>query len=155
MQHPGILLGNTIKDQGRTQKKFAFLVGKKVSEVNELIKGKRNITIQWDYLLHNVFGDPIKYWLQMQIDYDYEQFLATENLSNRVEENISKEETFDENIIEEDVPNNIPEEIDVWDLDPSSSIDVEEVPLSKEKIIDKSTAEDNQRKEKQQIFRDF
>ena len=44
---------------------------KKVSEVNELLKWKRNITIQRDYLLHQTLWTPIKYWILKQIDYDY------------------------------------------------------------------------------------
>lgn len=48
-----------------------------MSEINELIKGKRNITLAWDYLLSQFFQTELKYWLGRQIDYDYEQFLAT------------------------------------------------------------------------------
>ena len=79
MQHPWIILGNTIKEQGRTQKKFAFLVWKKGSELNELIKGKRNITIQRDYLLHKTLHTPMKHWLNLQIEYDYQQLLASQS----------------------------------------------------------------------------
>lgn len=75
--HPWLLLWTTIKQQGRTQKQFALLVWKKVSEVNELIKGKRNITIQWDYLLHKVLWTPPKHRIDLQRDYDYEIFLSS------------------------------------------------------------------------------
>lgn len=71
MIHPGRYLANQIKERNRTQKQFADLIGKKVSEVNELINGKRNITIQWDILLSLVFDDPERKWIQMQNDYDY------------------------------------------------------------------------------------
>jgi plasmid maintenance system antidote protein VapI len=76
MHHPWTLLATRIKEQGRTQKQFALLAWKKVSEVNELIKGKRNITIPWDYLFHTIFETPLKYWILLQIDYEYELFLA-------------------------------------------------------------------------------
>ncbi len=58
-----------------TQKQLAFLVNKKVSEINELIKGKRKMTIQWDYLLSQALHTPEKYWISQQIDYDYQQYL--------------------------------------------------------------------------------
>ncbi|MEI8092212.1 MAG: hypothetical protein WCG98_08765 [bacterium] len=47
-------------------------MGKKVSEVNELIKGKRNITIQRDILLATVFDDEPKKWIGLQMEYDYQ-----------------------------------------------------------------------------------
>ena len=42
-----------------------------MSEVNELINGKRNITIVWDMILALVFDDPEKKWINLQNDYDY------------------------------------------------------------------------------------
>ena len=71
MIHPGRYLANEIKQRKRTQKQFADLLGKKVSEVNELINGKRNITIQRDLLLATVFDHPEHKWIRLQNDYDY------------------------------------------------------------------------------------
>lgn len=71
MLHPGRYIAEQIKSRGRTQKQFADIVGKKVSEVNELINGKRNITILWDMSLALVFDDPEKKRLNLQNDYDY------------------------------------------------------------------------------------
>ncbi len=71
MLHPGRYISEQIKSRGRTQKQFADLLGKKVSEVNEVINGKRNITIQWDMALALLFDDPEKKRLNLQNDYDY------------------------------------------------------------------------------------
>lgn len=71
MIHPGRHLANKLKEYNRTQKQFADLLGKKVSEVNELINGKRNITIQRDILLAVVFDEPEWAWIKLQNDYDY------------------------------------------------------------------------------------
>jgi plasmid maintenance system antidote protein VapI len=71
MIHPGWHLSNKIKELGRTQKQFADLLGKKVSEVNELINGKRNITIWWDILLAVIFDQEEGRRIKMQNDYDY------------------------------------------------------------------------------------
>ncbi len=69
--HPWQYLQQRLKEKGRTQKDFARLLGKKVSEVNELIKGKRNITVQWDILLSTLFGDEEQKWCRLQLAYDY------------------------------------------------------------------------------------
>ena len=71
IEHPWIELQVLIKEKWLTQKAFAFTLWKKISEVNELLKWKRNITIQWDYLLHQALWTPMKYWITKQIDYDY------------------------------------------------------------------------------------
>jgi len=71
LEHPWIELQLLIKEKWLTQKAFASILWKKVSEINELLKGKRNITIQRDYLLHQTLWTPIKYWIFKQIDYDY------------------------------------------------------------------------------------
>lgn len=59
------------------------MMGKKISEVNELIKGKRNITIQWDILLSIVFADPEKKWITLQNEYDY--IITKEHMAAKIE----------------------------------------------------------------------
>ena len=71
MIHPGRHLSNKLKEHNRTQKQFADILGKKVSEVNELINGKRNITIQRDMLLALLFDQPEGEWIKLQNEYDY------------------------------------------------------------------------------------
>ena len=72
-----------LQDLGFTQKSFSEQIGKRVSEINELIKWKRNITIGWDYILSNFFHTEYKYWILKQVDYDYEQFLAEMDLKEQ------------------------------------------------------------------------
>ena len=62
-----------IEELWLTQKAFSVKIGKKSSEINELIKWKRKITIAWDILLSKVFHTPEKYWIYKQIDLDYEE----------------------------------------------------------------------------------
>ena len=71
IEHPWSELQVLIKEKWLTQKAFSSVLWKKVSEVNELLKWKRNITIQRDYLLHQTLWTPIKYWILKQVDYDY------------------------------------------------------------------------------------
>ena len=72
MIHPWKDLLIEIKGRNWTQKYFSLLLWKKVSEVNELIKWKRNVTIQRDLLLSNVLWSEERYRLWKQIDYDYD-----------------------------------------------------------------------------------
>ena len=72
-----------LQDLGVTQKSFSEQIGKRVSEINELIKWKRNITIGWDYILSDFFHTEYKYWILKQVDYDYEQFLAEMDLKEQ------------------------------------------------------------------------
>ena len=85
IEHPWIELQVLIKEKWLTQKAFSSILWKKVSEVNELLKWKRNITIQRDYLLHQTLWTPIKYWILKQIDYDYSllDIEETDDLSSR------------------------------------------------------------------------
>lgn len=78
-QHPWKILKELLKSKSLTQRQFAQLIWKKVSEVNELINSKRNITVQWDILLSHFLWTEPKYWLNLQNDYDYE--LAQESFN--------------------------------------------------------------------------
>ena len=78
-EHPGKLLVKYLNQQWRTQKAFSLHIGKKVSEINELLKGKRYITIVWDLIFSQVFQTAQKFWVLKQLDYDYQQALAKEN----------------------------------------------------------------------------
>ena len=81
IEHPWTELQVLIKEKWLTQKAFSSILWKKVSEVNELLKWKRNITIQRDYLLHQTLWTPMKYWILKQVDYDY-SLLDIEESSN-------------------------------------------------------------------------
>lgn len=100
--HPGEKIQAELKDRGWTQRQFAFLLWKKVSEVNELIKWKRNITVQWDILLSHILWTPRKYWLDLQNEYDYElvekdfDFEKIKNQNLVVEKKEEKIHTFSE-----------------------------------------------------------
>ena len=79
--HPGKKIQEELKDRGWTQRQFAFLLWKKVSEVNELIKWKRNITVQRDILLSHVLWTSRKYRLDLQNEYDYNLFESDFDIS--------------------------------------------------------------------------
>ena len=75
IENPWTILQLFLWEAGYTQKAFSVKIGKKVSEINELIKGKRKFTLAWDFLLSKTLGTPQKFWILKQIDYDYQALL--------------------------------------------------------------------------------
>jgi len=69
--HPGRYILQELKSKGRTQKEFSQLIGKKISELNELINGKRNVTILRDMLLSAAFDNEEGKRVNMQNKYDF------------------------------------------------------------------------------------
>jgi plasmid maintenance system antidote protein VapI len=79
--HPGKKIQEELKNRGWTQRQFAFLLWKKVSELNELIKWKRNVTVHRDILLSHVLWTSRKYWLDLQNEYEYSLIEADFDIS--------------------------------------------------------------------------
>jgi len=99
-QHPGKILQQELTKRWLTQKQFATMIGKKISEVNELIKGKRNITVQRDILLSIIFYHPEQKWIKLQIDYDYQTTKA--NMAPKIQELFSHQKKTKEHEVFED-----------------------------------------------------
>lgn len=98
--HPWQLLQQELTSRWLTQKVFASMIGKKISEVNELIKWKRNITVQRDILLSIVFGDPEQKWIKLQNDYDY--IITKASMSQKIQEIFSHQKKSKEHEVFED-----------------------------------------------------
>jgi len=139
MQHPWIELQNIIKEKWLTQRAFSTILWKKISEVNELLKWKRNITIQWDYLLHQALWTPIKYRILKQIDYEYSLILPSSFEWKINEETLT--ESDKEEIIKEK------EEIQIEHISESNQNNQENINTDEEI--------DNDRLERARIFRSF
>ena len=93
MKSLGRELLEKIEELWLTQKAFSAKIGKKSSEINELIKWKRKITIAWDILLSKVLNTPEKYWIYRQIDLDYEQIKQALQDENNNDKNILPDES--------------------------------------------------------------
>ncbi len=100
IQHPGQLLQQELTKRWLTQKVFANMIGKKISEVNELIKGKRNITVQRDILLSIVFDDPEQKRIKLQNNFDYG--VAKANMTQKTQEILSKKKKTKEHEVFKD-----------------------------------------------------
>ncbi len=67
--HPGEILREEIEYRGVTQTKLANELGVKVSLLNELINGKRDITIEYALMLEAALGIDADFWINLQNDY--------------------------------------------------------------------------------------
>ena len=116
--------------------------------MNELIKGKRKITLQRDYLLHTVLGTPVKYWILLQIDYDYEQFLATLPPSDATSPALEAALPTDDDTFTNDTFTND----DTFDVPPQPNNDTF---TNDDTFTNTDTLTPELIREKEQIFRDF
>lgn len=85
LQHPWVLLAEYLRENWYTQKDFSVKIGKKTSEINELIRWKRNITVARDIILTKYLSTAPKFWILKQVDFDYEQMLLKDGEKNYVE----------------------------------------------------------------------
>ena len=139
IQHPWTELQVLIREKWLTQKAFSSILWKKISEVNELLKWKRNITIQRDYLLHQALWTPMKYWIMKQVDYDYSLLNIEESAYAWVENEPKQHEhvqTIDSSSDTQNVQNNDNVDNENW-----------------QENIDKNNIEDTRRRA--DIFRSF
>lgn len=70
--HPGRILQNELGERGISQKDFAQMIGMRTSHLNEIIKGKRSITIAIADKLEEALGIPSISWVNLQTQYDYD-----------------------------------------------------------------------------------
>lgn len=75
--HPGEVLREEIDSRHITQTQLANELGMRVSLLNEIIKGKRNITIEYAMMLEAALGIDADFWITMQTNYD--SFKAKQN----------------------------------------------------------------------------
>lgn len=68
--HPGETLANAIEEHGLTQAKLAALMGRPPQVINEIVRGKKNITSETAFGLELVFGVPAAFWVRLQARYD-------------------------------------------------------------------------------------
>ena len=154
LEHPWNELQVLIKEKWLTQKAFASILWKKVSELNELLKWKRNITIQRDYLLHQTLWTPIKYWILKQVDYDYSLLDIEETSSSPILIGDSNGEVSQHHDV---ILSDSEESRETWDQVDSSSIHssewqttIQETPVQEPEVKDNKDLQNRAK-----IFRSF
>ncbi len=73
-EHPWVWLELALESNNMSQKEFAELIWKSPVEVNQIISWKRSITLDWAMKISAVFWWEAKYWIEMQADYDEQEY---------------------------------------------------------------------------------
>ena len=68
--HPGVILKKYLKNIKMTQVELSKQTGINKTVINELIKGKRNITTSIAMKFEKIFEMPPKFWCGLQSEYD-------------------------------------------------------------------------------------
>ena len=84
--HPGLLLKEEIEYRGLTQKQLAQQMGVSYSVLNEILNGKRPISIEYALYLEAVLGIDAQLWIQMQADYNLQVAKSDRSINLRIKE---------------------------------------------------------------------
>ena len=84
--HPGILLKEEIEYRGVTQKTLAKQMGVSYTVLNEILNGKRPISVEYALYLEAVLGIDAQLWIQMQADYNFQVAKADKKIIRRIRE---------------------------------------------------------------------
>ena len=86
--HPGEMLADELIDRGINQKEFAALIGMAPTQLNEIIKGKRDFTADLALLIGKALNMDAVLWMNLQTNYDL-------NIAKQQEKNKSRLEALD------------------------------------------------------------
>jgi addiction module HigA family antidote len=87
--HPGEMIKDEIESRGMTQKRLADMTGISASVLNEILNGKRPVTIECALLLEAALGIDADIWIGLQADYDKQKARYDQSFLKRLE-NIRK-----------------------------------------------------------------
>ena len=68
--HPGEMLKEELEARNITQKDFAKAISVSYTMLNEILNGKRPISVDFAILIEAAFGTPAEHWLNMQARYN-------------------------------------------------------------------------------------
>lgn len=83
--HPGEVLLDEIEANDFSQSDFAKKIGFKKSQLNEIIKGKRNINAELAILFEKTLDIDAEYWLEIQKNYDLDKARINTKNQERLE----------------------------------------------------------------------
>ena len=82
--HPGLLLKEEIEYRGITQKVLAKQMGVSYTVLNEILNGKRPISVEYALYLEAVLGIDAQLWIQMQADYNLQVAKSDNTIRRRI-----------------------------------------------------------------------
>ncbi len=81
--HPGeILMEEFMKPLGLSQNRLGRDLGVPPRRINDIVHGKRSITVDTALRLSRYFGMSAEFWLGLQADYDLD--VATDRLADKI-----------------------------------------------------------------------
>ena len=84
--HPGLLLKEEIEYRGITQKALAKQMGVSYTVLNEILNGKRPISVEYALYLEAVLGIDAQLWIRMQADYNLQVAKSDKTIRHRIKE---------------------------------------------------------------------
>jgi addiction module HigA family antidote len=67
------MIKDEIESRGMTQKRLADMTGISMSALNEMLNGRRSVTIEYALLLEAALGIDADIWIGLQADYDKQE----------------------------------------------------------------------------------
>jgi HTH-type transcriptional regulator / antitoxin HigA len=89
--HPGEILVDELNARGVSQTDFALKLGIKRSQLNEIIKGKRDVNAELALLLESTLKIPATFWMNAQSNYA----IATAKIEQRSQQRIDAIQQFE------------------------------------------------------------
>ena len=83
--HPGEMIKDEITARGMTQKELAQQMGVSYSVFNEILNGKRPVTIEYALLLEAALGTDANIWLGLQSDYNMQKIKQDKSFMKKLE----------------------------------------------------------------------
>ncbi len=105
--HPGSILKRELEERGLQQKDFASLIDVELSNLNALLNGKCNVTIDMAQKLESALSIPSKHWMNLQANYesDLAKIKArSAEEKQRSKKRLSLKERINLNILHRNVP---------------------------------------------------
>ncbi|SUE34534.1 HigA family addiction module antitoxin [Rikenella microfusus] len=82
--HPGEVLREELESRGISQRKFAAVIGMQSSALNEIVNGKRSVSIDFAIILEAALGIDAMFWVNLQIRYNMQTARKDSKLSERL-----------------------------------------------------------------------
>ena len=95
--HPGEVIKDEIEARNISQQTFASLLGVESSYLDELISGKRSITVDIAFLLEKELKIPASFWLNLQSQYN----LDSREIEMKYAKTITKQQKQEQLVFED------------------------------------------------------
>ena len=82
--HPGEIIKDEIEYRGISQTVLAREIGMPVSVVNEILNGKRSVSMEFAYLLEAALGISAEIWIGLQEDFNKQKTLTNPSFLERL-----------------------------------------------------------------------